>query len=130
MQRPEVKVVDYQSTSEPVQLNVSSAEAYALMAKYGISPNQAAPPIQPTFVDPNKDLTFEQMIELEERKLKAERQRKEYERMQELNKPTPHSFDRNRVQYYNNDYRSIEDTGIGIEVKVVSDMPVNKGYGY
>lgn len=130
MIRPEVRVIDTQTTSEPVQMNVSSAEAYALMSKYGIKPNQIPEPSQPLFVDPNKDLTFDQMIELEERKIKAERQRKEYERQQELNKPTPYSFDRNKVQYYNNDYRTIEDTNFGIEVKIVSDMPINKGYGY
>lgn len=132
MQRPEVRLIDAQTTSEPVEINVSSSEAYALMAKYGINPTQAPQQFQPQpqFVDPNRDLTFDQMIELEEQKLRAERQRKEYERQQELNRPTPYSFDRNKVQYHNNDYRTIEDTGFGIEVKIVSDMPINKGYGY
>jgi hypothetical protein len=130
MNKPEVRIVDYQSTSEPVQMNVSSGEAYALMAKYGINPTQAPTQFQPQFVDTNQDLTFDQLIAIEEQKIRAERQRKEYERLQELNKPTPYSFDRNKVQYHNNDYRSIEDTEFGIEVKVVSDMPINKGYGY
>jgi hypothetical protein len=129
MIKPDIRIIDAQTTSEPVQINVSSAEAYALMAKYGINPTQAQP-VQQTIVNPNKDLTFDEMIAMEEQKIKAERQRKEYERLQELNKPTPYSFDRNKVQYYNNDYRTIEDTEFGIEVKIVSDMPINKGYGY
>lgn len=129
MQRPEVRLIEPQQYSEPQEVNISSSEAHALMLKYGIGkPNNI--PQQPQYVDPNKDLTFDELIAIEEQKIKAEKQRKEYERMQELNKPTPHSFDRNRVAYYNNDYRSIEDSGFGIEVKVVSDMPINKGYGY
>ncbi len=130
MIKPDIRIIDAQTTSEPVQLNVSSAEAYALMAKYGINPTQAQPVQQPQYVDPNANLTFDEMVAMEEQKIKAEKQRKEAERLREMNKPTPYSFDRDRVQYYNNDYRSIEDSGFGMEVKVISDMPINKGYGY
>ncbi len=130
MQRPEVRLIEPQQYSEPQEVNISSAEAHALMLKYGIGKSNIPQPQQPQFVDTNSDLTFDQLIAIEEQKAKAERQRKEYERLQELNKPTPYSFDRNRIQYYNNDYRSIEDSGFGIEVKVVSDMPINKGYNY
>lgn len=129
MIKPDIRIIDAQTTSEPVQLNVSSAEAYALMAKYGINPTQAQTVQQP-IVNPNANLTFDEMVAMEEQKIKAEKQRKEAERLREMNKPTPYSFDRDRVQYYNNDYRSIEDSGFGMEVKVVSDMPINKGYGY
>jgi hypothetical protein len=130
MQRPEVRMIEPQQYSEPQEVNISSSEAHALMLKYGLGNLNNMPQQQTQYVDPNANLTFDEMIAMEEQKNKAERQRKEYERIQELNKPTPHSFDRNRVQYYNNDYRTIEDSGFGIEVKVVSDMPINKGYGY
>jgi hypothetical protein len=129
MIKPEVRILEPQQYSEPQEVNNSSAEAHAIMLKYGLG-NQNNTPQQPQYVDPNSNLTFDEMIAIEEQKIKAERQRKEYERIQELNKPTPHSFDRNKVQYYNNNYRSIEDSGFGIEIKVVSDMPINKGYGY
>jgi hypothetical protein len=127
MIKPDIRIIDAQTTSEPVQLNVSSAEAYALMAKYGINPTQAQPVQQP-IVNPNANLTFDEMVAMEEQKIKAEKQRKEAERLREMNKPTPYSFDRDRVQYYNNDYRSIEDSGFGMEVKVISDMPINNQY--
>jgi len=127
MQKPEVRVIEYQQDSKPQEINVSSSEAYALMAKYGLSkPNIPEP--QPIHNDPNRDLTFYELVALEEAKIKAERQQKEMERLRELNKPTPHSFDRNKVQYYDNNYRSIEDSGFGLEVKIVSDMPINNQY--
>ena len=57
MQKPEVRVIEYQEDSKPQEINVSSAEAYALMAKYGLSkPNIPEP--QPIHNDPNRDLTF------------------------------------------------------------------------
>ena len=127
MNRPEVRIVEPQQYSEPQQVNISSAEAYALMAKYGVNPTQ--PNIQyPVQTDQN--LTFDEMIAMEEQKNKSINQQKEMERMREMNKPTPYSFDRGSVRHHDTQYKSIEDTNIGIEVKVVTNMDINKGYGY
>ena len=127
MNRPEVRIVEPQQYSEPQQVNISSAEAYALIAKYGVNPTQ--PNIQyPVQTDQN--LTFDEMIAMEEQKNKSINQQKEMERMREMNKPTPYSFDRGSVRHHDTQYKSIEDTNIGIEVKVVTNMDINKGYGY
>ena len=129
MNRPEVRIVEPQQYSEPPQVNISSAEAYALIAKYGVNPTQ--PNIQyPVQTDPNQNLTFDEMIAMEEQKNKSINQQKEMERMREMNKPTPYSFDRGSVRHHDTQYKSIEDTNIGIEVKVVTNMDINKGYGY
>jgi hypothetical protein len=128
MNKPIVNIVEPQQYSEPQEVNISSAEAYALMAKYGVNPN-TPPPAQQRPVDPNANLTFDQMIAIEENKLKAERQQRDFERMREMNKPTPYSFDRGSVRHYDNQYRTFDDeTNFGVEVKIVSDMPINNQY--
>jgi hypothetical protein len=130
MQRPEVRIIQSQEYSEPKEVNISSAEAYALMAKYGVNPN-TPPPAQQRAVDPNANLTFDQMIAMEENKLKAERQQRDFERMREMNKPTPYSFDRGSVRHYDNQYRTFDDeSNFGVEVKIVTNMDINRGYGY
>ena len=96
------------------------------MAKYGI-PN--AQPIQQQAPITNP-LTFEEMIAMEQNKAKAEKQQMEMERMREMNKPTPYSFDRSSIRHFDTQYKSIDDTGFGMEVKIVSNMDINKGYGY
>lgn len=131
MQKPEVRIVQNQEYSESQPVNISSAEAYALMSKYGINPTMPVPQEQPKFNDPNKDLTFEQMVAMEEARLKADRQKKEFERMQELNKPTPYSFDRQNVRFHDTQYRTFDDeNNFGMEIRVVTNMDINKGYGY
>ena len=130
MQRPEVRLIEPQQYSEAQPVNISSAEAYALMAKYGVMSN-TPPTTQQRPVDPNANLTFDQMIAMEENKLKAEREQRNFERMREMNKPTPYSFDRGSVRHYDNQYRTFDDeSNFGVEVKIVTNMDINKGYGY
>ena len=129
MDKPIVKIIEPQQYSEPQDVNISSAEAYALMAKYGVNPTQ--PNIQyPVQTDPYQNLTFDEMVAMEEQKNRITSQQKEMERMREMNKPTPYSFDRGSIKHHETQYKSIEDTNIGIEVKVVTNMDINKGYGY
>lgn len=130
MQRPEIRIIEPQQSSSQ-EVNLPASEIAALMAKYGYNQpiNTFTPPIERT-IDPYANLTFDEMIAMEENKLRIEKQRKEAERLYELNKPTPYSFDRNKIQHYDTQYKSLDDTGFGIEIKVVSDMPIDKGYGY
>ena len=121
MIKPEVRIIQNQEYSAPQEVNLSSSEAYALMAKYGI-PN--AQPIQQQAPITNP-LTFEEMIAMEQNKAKAEKQQMEMERMREMNKPTPYSFDRSSIRHFDTQYKSIDDTGFGMEVKIVSNMDIN-----
>ena len=112
-------------------VNLSNAEVINLMSKYGINPNMPAPQEQPKFNDPNANLTFDEMVAIEESRLKAERQKREFERMQEMNKPTPYSFDRQNVRFHDTQYRTFDDeNNFGMEIRVVTNMDINKGYGY
>lgn len=112
-------------------VNLSNAEVINLMAKYGINPSMPPAQEQPKFNDPNRNLTFDQMIAMEEAKLKAERQKKEFEKMQEMNKPTPYSFDRQNVRFHDTQYRTFDDeNNFGMEIRVVTNMDINRGYGY
>jgi hypothetical protein len=130
MIKPEVRVIEFQQDSAPQEANISASEAHALMLKYGLGHANNIPQHQYQPVDPNANLTFDETVAMEEQKNRIERQNREAERLREMNKPTPHSFDRNRVQYYNNDYRSLKVLAFGMEVKVVSDMPINKVLRY
>lgn len=110
-QKPEVRVIEYQQeTSRPTE--VTSSEANALLAKYGWTQPQVDNH-QPQ--SPNMDLTFEELIQQEERR-KASLQRPQA--------PTPHSFDRNRVAYHNSEYRDLGVDGhnVGVQVQIVTDM--------
>ncbi len=131
MIKPEVKIIQQQEIyNADVNINISNLEIIALMAKYGVNPN-TPPPAQQRAVDPNANLTFDQMIAMEENKLKAERQQRDFERMREMNKPTPYSFDRGSVRHYDNQYRTFDDeSNFGVEVKIVTNMDINRGYGY
>ena len=136
MQKPEVKIIHSQeTTATSINIDLSNPEIYELMSKYNIhSQNQSANNFSSNQInqiyDPYKDLTFDELIALEKQKDKAEKQRRETEKMKEINKPTPYSFDRNSVRYHGSNLKTIDDMGIGIEVKVVSNMDINKGYGY
>ena len=127
MQRPEVRIIANQEETKNIEVNVSSSEAYALMAKYGFKPNDI--PQQQIINDPNRNLTFEEMMAMEDNKIRAEKQRAEMLRQEELNKPQPYSFDRRNINYHNTKFENLDDQ-FGIQIQVVSDMPINKGYGY
>jgi hypothetical protein len=122
MQRPEVRLVqDQQITINENPVNISSAEAYDLLAKYGYN---TTPPPQQQPIDPNQNLTFQQMLDIEERKIKEQ----QYRQQQELNRPHAYTFNDRNVNYHNTDLRSLDDTGFGVKVQVVSDMNIDKGY--
>lgn len=127
MQRPEVRMVQQQETSTTTDISMNSAEAYALMAKYNFKPTDAFQTTEPVINDPNKNLTFEEMLAQEELKIKAERQRAEAKRLEDLNRPHAVTFNDNSVKYHNTSYQTL-DNGFGIQVQIVTDMNVDNGY--
>lgn len=127
MQRPEVRMIQQQETSTTTDISMNSAEAYALMAKYNFKPSDAFHTQEPIINDPNKTLTFEEMVAQEELKSRSERQRAEAKRLEELNRPHAVSFNDNNVQYHNTSYQTL-DNGFGIQVQIVTDMNIDNGY--
>lgn len=115
MIRPEVRVLDNQviTNSEPV---ISQSEADALLAKYGYKQSYQSNYNIPE--PPKNNLTFEEMAKLEE-----EKQRKlEEDRIRRMSGPNPITFDGSQVKYAETKWSSIDDTNIGIQVQIVTDM--------
>ena len=121
-QKPEVRIIDQQQVeSKPAE--VTSAEAAALLAKYGYNNNSQSNQEQQQFVNPNNNLTSEQFYQLQLQQ-EEELRRKEMERRYG---PKSITFDNRNINYSNVEYRDLDIDGqnIGIQVQVVSDMPIN-----
>jgi hypothetical protein len=123
MQRPEVRILEPQQTSNNVvNVDINSQEAYALLSKYNFRPSeQSLQSTEPIINDPNKTLTFEEMVYMEENKRKTEKQMKDHLAYQERNRPRAITFDDNNVQYHNTDFRTTEE-GYGFRVQIVTNM--------
>jgi hypothetical protein len=123
-QKPEVRIIDQQQI-ESKPADVTSAEAAALLAKYGYNNNGSSSKVHetPQFINPNNNLTAEQLYQIQLQQ-EDELRRKEMERRYG---PKPVTFDGRNVNYSNVEYRNLDIDGhnIGIQVQVVSDMPIN-----
>lgn len=111
MQRPEIRIIDNQSTQSN-EHDINSYEADALLAKYGYKTGNIASPI-PT---PTDDRTFEDMI-----KQKELEQQRQIQRAQSARAIT---FDDGRTQYAETKWSSLEDSNIGVQITIVTDMKI------
>lgn len=118
-QKPEVRLVEPQQV-ETNSTEVTSSEAAALLAKYGYKQPEFSP--QPQVNNPYQNMTADQMYAQYEREI-AERKQKEY---QQRYGPKAVTFDNRNIHYSNSEYRDMDIDGqnIGIQVQVVSDMPI------
>ncbi len=119
MNKPTVNIIQPQHTSTTTDIDINSAEARALLAKYNFKqPSQPAP-----IYDPNKGLSFEEMVAQEEIKIKADKQK----RLEELNRPRAVTFNDRNVNYHDTSYKNLEE-GFGIQIQIVTDMNIDAGY--
>jgi hypothetical protein len=120
MQRPEVRIIEPQQ-EETRAVDASQSERDYLLAKYGYK--QVSPSYQEESYNPNQHLTFEEMVALEESKMREIRRRE----MEKRNAPRPYTFDGDRVNYHESKYSDLDLDGqnFGIQVQIVSDMPIN-----
>lgn len=103
MERPEVRIIQDQQ-SEIKEVPMLDWEVQQLMQKYNIQqPVISQPSVQE---NPNNDLTFEQMVQLEEQRLKRE---EEIIRQRHQQQPNPN----HKVDYITDD-----DTGFNYRVEV------------
>jgi len=119
--KPEVRIIqDQQIDSNPV--NVTSSEAADILAKYGYSSQQYN-----TFSNTQKEegLTAEEMYAQYDREIEMKLQQERQRRYG----PKAITFDSNNINYSSNDYRSLED-GFGVQVQIVSDMPIYNNRRY
>jgi hypothetical protein len=116
--KPEVRIIqDQQINTSPAE--VTSSEAAALLAKYGYSSNtynnQPQAPIQ------DNGLTVQDLYAQHDREIELQRQKE----IQRRNGPKAYTFDTTNIHYSNTDYRTLDTDGnFGIQVQVVSDMPI------
>ena len=102
MERPEVRIIEPQQ-SEIKDAQILDWEVQQLMQKYNIQ----QPPQQSIPTPPNNDLTFEEMVQLEERRLRqeAENRKMRHEQSQQNNGP--------RINYVTDD-----DTGFNYRIEI------------
>jgi hypothetical protein len=121
-QKPEVRIIDHQQVeSNPIE--ATSAEAAALLAKYGYkNPQQVYQPDQPIQTQQSRGLTADELYAMQLRE-EEERRNREYQR---LYGPKAMTFDSNKINYSNVEYRDlgIDGQNVGIQVQIVSDMPI------
>jgi hypothetical protein len=119
MNRPEVRVIETQQ-EEIKPIEVSNWEKQQLLAKYGYTnqPNYHQPVRS---FDPTSDLSYQQMMEIEDRRYQEELLRRQQE---VLNRPKTYTIDQDQVRYNEMKWSNMDLGGqdFGIEVQIVSDM--------
>jgi len=120
--RPEVRLIEPQS-EQSAPANIPSWEAEQLLRKYGYDNQQFTNRPQqiqePTTVDPNTNLTFEEMIAQEEARQREEAERQRLRQQQQMG-PKPMTF--NGQNGYESEVRYSSDDGFSFKVEITTDM--------
>ena len=119
MQRPEVRVIETQY-EESKTVDISTWEKEQLLAKYGYVGNQNSFESPNTF-NPTKDLSYQELMELEDLKYQQELDRR---RFNHNNRPITYTIDQDNVRYNETKWSNMDLGGqdFGIQVQIVSDM--------
>jgi hypothetical protein len=120
--RPEVRLIEPQS-EQSAPANIPSWEAEQLLRKYGYDNQQFTNRPQqiqePTTVDPNVNLTFEEMIAQDEARQREEAERQRLRQQQQIG-PKPMTF--NGQNGYESEVRYSSDDGFSFKVEITTDM--------
>lgn len=120
--RPEVRLIEPQS-EQSAPANIPSWEAEQLLRKYGYDNQQFTNRPQqiqePTAVNPNANLTFEEMIAQEEARQREEAERQRLRQQQQMG-PKPMTF--NGQNGYESEVRYSSDDGFSFKVEITTDM--------
>jgi hypothetical protein len=117
MNKPEIRII--QSQQEEInQADVSQNEIDMLLSKYGYSQKK----FDNSYTDSNNNLTFEEMVRLEEEKNKNLLNEKRLK----MKSSKPYTFDGD----YDSEtsYGTDSESGFTFKVNIVSDMPIPKKY--
>jgi len=125
-QKPEVRLIEPQQ-EQTTSTEVTSSEVAALLAKYGYKNPEYNEPVHQN-TDPNQNLTADEFFAIQQREFEAQKQRE----LQRMYGPKASTFDSNNIRYSNSEYRDLDVDGqnFGIQVQVVSDMPINNNRRY
>ena len=119
MEKPQVRIIENQAEITS-NADVSISERNALLAKYGFK-NEPINFNESNHHSERGGLTFEEMIEREEEKIRSRQNESKREKID------TYSIDRDRVQFYDSKYSTLEDNdSFGFEIKIVSDMKIPK----
>jgi hypothetical protein len=118
MNRPEVRQVEGQRVES--EREVTGWEAEELLRKYGYTEDyrQTGQPQH----NPQKALTFEEMVKQQEEKQKAE----EAEKLRKRNAPKPKTFDGSNGYDSEVKWGSDDDLGFGFKIEISTDMKLPK----
>lgn len=120
--RPEVRLIEPQS-EQSAPANIPSWEAEQLLRKYGYDnqqfTNRAQPIQEPTTVNPNANLTFDEMIAQEEARQREEAERQRLRQQQQMG-PKPMTF--NGQNGYESEVRYSSDDCFSFKVEITTDM--------
>jgi hypothetical protein len=119
MQRAEVRIIETQS-EEIKSAEISNWEKQQLLAKYGYVDQPLEIPQPPNF-DPTRDLSYEEMMRIEDQKYQREL---ELKMMKMRNQPKSYTIDSDQVRYNETRWSNVDDTNFGFEVTIVSDMKI------
>ena len=114
--KPEVRIVQDQQI-QTSQVQHTNSEVADLLAKYGYSTQHINREI--SNFNQKSELTVEEIYAQQYREFEMQRQKE----MERRNSPKAVTFDSRNINYSQTDYRSLED-GFGVQVQVVSDMPI------
>lgn len=119
MNKPQVRIVSGQS-EEYNPIEVSGSEAEMLLYKYGYNPNGLNTQSNNVIPhNPNSDLTFEEMVRMEEEKKKRDME----SNWMKQNGPKPKTFG---GDYYNNINYADIDGVFSAKIEIVSNMKLPK----
>jgi hypothetical protein len=118
MEKPQVRQVENQRIES--EKEVTGWEAEELLKKYGYS-QEYTTRISNNGVSTN-NLSFEEMIALEEEKKKSE----EIKRNQKINGIKPTTFDASNGYDSNVKWQSDEESGFSFKIEIVTDMNLPK----
>jgi hypothetical protein len=119
MEKPEVRIIETQY-EEVRPAEISGWERDQILAKYGYT-NQSSNQQQSYSFDPTRDLSYQEMMELEDRRIRMEYEKRNQEM---TNRPRTYSIDNDQVRYNERKWSSMDLGGqdFGVEVQIVSDM--------
>jgi len=122
MKRPDVRLIQDQQIENNDSPNIDSWEAEQLLRKYGYS-SANSPSERIPVPDPNADLTFEEMVALQQSREKAASAK-----IAQQSGPKPITFDGKNGYHTETRYGSDEDSGYGFKIQITSDMPIPPRY--
>lgn len=114
--KPQVNLIQSQTEEINPDLDINNWEVEQLLRKYGHKPEQFSTRIEPTIQTNN--LTFEEMIALQEAEDKAIQLRNQQLRTG----PKPITFNNNQGYDSEVRYTSDSESGFGFKIEITTDM--------